>query len=65
MAQGQRNTMPKASRGGGKVPRSRGSRSDMRRSGQPRNQIATQEGAVRTNRAASLSRASSVQSSTR
>ena len=65
MASGQRNIQPKGKRGGGKVPRARGSQSDMRRSGQPRNQTATQEAAVRTNRAASLTRAPAVQSSTR
>lgn len=63
MAGGQRNTMPTGRKGGGKVPRDRGSRSDMRRSGQPRNQTATQESAVRSNSTASLTRAPSVQSS--
>lgn len=63
MAGGQRNIQPKGKRGTGKVPRDRGKRSDMRRSGQGQNRVSTQEGAVRSNRAASLSRAPSVQES--
>ena len=65
MAAGQRNTMPKGKRGKGRVPMSRGSRSDMRRSGQDQGRSATMESKVRTNRAASLSRAPAVQSSRR